>query len=184
MFECWTCFFLHYQLILVCVEGGKRWNGTSIQIVKNGDMDISFCFIAQKSKIVVVKCKLCSGQKLYYTANTTLALCRHLHRQYANAKIILCVHIRIGICVCLCCCSLSFILLTGGSADMWRFTHRLQQDALSTGETGRTKMMSCWWSKGQNSSLKLLWGTQFIWHVNCLPFCKSHCFSKTTFVKV
>lgn len=36
----------------------------------------------------MVKCKLHPGQKqLPYTADTTQALCKHPHRQHANAKL-------------------------------------------------------------------------------------------------
>lgn len=45
------------------------------------DMDVTFTFIAQKEESVIVKFNLHSGQKwLQNVPNTTLALCKCLHR--------------------------------------------------------------------------------------------------------
>lgn len=45
-------------------------------------MGITFTFIAQKDKSAMVK------QKMHYIANRTSALCKHLHKQHANAKLV------------------------------------------------------------------------------------------------
>lgn len=52
------------------------------------DMDITFLFIAQKDESMMLKSKLHPEQKQpQYVANTTSGLCKHLHRQRANAKL-------------------------------------------------------------------------------------------------
>lgn len=51
-------------------------------------MDIPFIFIAQKEGRMMVICKLNPGQKhLYYTANTTLSLWKHMHGHHDDAKL-------------------------------------------------------------------------------------------------
>lgn len=68
---------MHYnQLISILTGSGYSMDG-----------NITFIFIAQMDKSMV-KWKLYPGQKqLHYAANTHLALCKHLDRQHANAKL-------------------------------------------------------------------------------------------------
>lgn len=52
------------------------------------DMDITFISITQKDKSTVVKCILHPEQKqLQCAAKSTLALCKHKHKEHANVKL-------------------------------------------------------------------------------------------------
>lgn len=100
------------------------WNDNLRMVyhLRSGTLDIPFIFIARKNKSAMAKCKLHLEQKQpHCTAHTALALCRHLHRQHANAKAskestlqVLCLQVTLkgrsdmfvlsetGICVSLC----------------------------------------------------------------------------------
>lgn len=77
--------FLHGQKdFSSCEGGGKWWSSRAIQLLRSGDINITFIFIAEKNKSVMIKCNCMQHRN---TANTTPALCEHLHRQHANTEL-------------------------------------------------------------------------------------------------
>lgn len=62
------------------------------------NMDITFILIEQKDESAMVKSKLHPEQKQLKAANTTLALCEHLHRQHANTKTAKAVMLKLSLC--------------------------------------------------------------------------------------
>lgn len=61
---------------------------SDLQLLRSGDLDITFIFTARKDKSVMATNKLRLGQTHPHNmANTPSALTEHLHRQHANKKL-------------------------------------------------------------------------------------------------